>query len=86
MVVLVLTGSGGGDDVNGSIATASPATTKAATGAAANGQFNMCLGANVFCAIFPIRTSGMVRLMFDRDTLLASADEAGITVVGRERA
>lgn len=34
-----------------------------AHGEAANGDFNMCLGTNAFCAVFPIRTSGSFRLI-----------------------
>jgi hypothetical protein len=34
-----------------------------ASGAVANRNFNMCLGENAFCAVFPIRTSGMNRLV-----------------------
>jgi 2-polyprenyl-6-methoxyphenol hydroxylase-like FAD-dependent oxidoreductase len=34
-----------------------------ATGEAANGDFNACLGTDAFCVVFPIRTSGMFRLI-----------------------
>lgn len=34
-----------------------------ATGPAANGDLNLCLSTDAFCAVFPIRTSGMFRLI-----------------------